>query len=246
MNGSRARLGLILPSVNRATEADLYRCLPAGVTAHFTRMQFRESSREYYERMVNDVPEGAEMLSHAQVHALMFACTTGSLYGGLGYDQRIISTMQQHCTAPCSTTSTAVVEALRELGARRISIVTPYPDWLDELERQFIQDSGFEVTNIQGMGLMDCGDVLPEDVYRFAKRYADRSADVLFISCMGLRTLDVLPYLEKDLGMTVVSSNQLTLWKLLRMAEIPTEDLAADFGSFMRRRVVRLSASSRA
>jgi len=197
-------------------------------------MQFRESSREYYERMINDVPTGAEMLDHAKLDAMIFACTTGSLYGGLGYDEKIMASMSKHTSTKVSTTSTAVIEAFRESNIKRVSIVTPYPAWLDELERGFIEGSGVEVTNIHGMDMMDCTDVLPEDVYRFAKRHVDRCADALFISCMGLRTYDVLSYLERDLRMPVFSSNQITLWKLLKMAGIPTEDITGDFGSLFR------------
>jgi maleate isomerase len=55
--------------------------MPEGVTAHFTRMEFEETTPENYEGMVKDVPAGARMLSHAEVDALVFACTSGSLYG---------------------------------------------------------------------------------------------------------------------------------------------------------------------
>lgn len=42
----------------------------------------------------------------------------------------------------------------------------------------------------------------------------------VFISCTNFRTLKVLDRLEADLGKPVVSSNQATLWAVLRMLRI--------------------------
>ena len=44
MIGWRARFGVIIPSLNVTTEAEFYRCLPEGVTAHFTRMEFKDTT----------------------------------------------------------------------------------------------------------------------------------------------------------------------------------------------------------
>lgn len=237
MIGWRARLGIILPSVNIATEPEFYRCLPDGVSAHFARMEFKESTEEYYRRMIDDVPTGARMLSHAHVDSVMFACTTGSLYGGRGYDTAIIEQLRAHNPAPASTTSTAVLEAFRVSNVRRVSVVTPYPEFLDALERRFFEQNGIEVLNIDGMGMwgVDVGETHPHTLYRFVKQHVRRDADGLFISCMGLRTLEIVAVLERELGIPVMSSNQVTLWKALQLASIPLSDVPVDFGSLLSR-----------
>ena len=153
MIGWKARFGVILPSVNTTTEPEFYRCMPEGVTAHFTRMEFKETTPEYFEGMINDVPSGARMLSHAMVDAALFACTSGSLYGGLGYDQKIISKIKENIDVPASTTSTAVVEAFKAMGIKKIAVATPYEDWVNDLEKKFFEESGVQVLHIQGLGL---------------------------------------------------------------------------------------------
>lgn len=236
MIGWRARFGVILPSVNITTESEFYRCLPEGVTAHFTRMEFKESTPEYYERMIEDVPSGARMLSHAGVSAIIFACTSGSLYGGLGYDQKIIEKIKEEIDVPASTTSTAVIEAFKTMGLRKISVATPYEDWVNELEKKFFEGSGIKVLNIKGLGLkgLDVCEVYPEEVYRFARTQYQEDGDGLFLSCMGLRTLEILSKLERDIGKPVLSSNQVTLWKLFRLCGIPGSDIRCDFGSLFK------------
>jgi len=62
-----------------------------------------------------------------------------------------------------------------------------------------------------------------------------KEADGIFLSCMGLRTPEVLPRLERDLGKPVLSSNQVILWMLFRLCAIPTLDIRCDFGSLVSR-----------
>jgi len=233
MIGWRARFGVILPSLNATTESEFYRCLPEGVTAHFTRMGLYDTTPEQYESMIDDVPAGVEMLSHAKVNALMFGCTSGSLYGGIGYDQMLLSKIGEVSDTPASTTSTAVINAFSHFGVKKVAVVTPYLDWVNDLEKQFFEKSGVEVLNIQGLGMrgFEVNEVHPEALFSFAKAQDRPDADALFMSCMGLRTLEVLPQLEKALGKPVISSNQATLWELFNMSGISCSDIRCDFGS---------------
>jgi maleate isomerase len=233
MIGWRARFGVILPSVNTTTESEFYQCVPEGVTAHFTRMEFKEATPEYYERMIDDVSPGARMLSHAAVDAVLFACTSGSFYGGLGYDQKIMSKMKEQINVPVSTTSTAVIEAFKAMGIKKVAVATPYENWVNDLEKKFFEGNGVEVLNMKGLGLrgLDVCEVHPESFYRFVKAQDRKGADGMFLSCMGQRTLEILPRLEDELGKPVISSNQATLWKLFKLCSIPGSDIRCDFGS---------------
>lgn len=252
--GWRARLGIILPSLNVTTEPEYYRMVPEGVTVHTMRMPVEKETEETYRNMLTTLPERVKCIAHARPHALAFACTSGSLFGGSGYDQELIEVMKQAVSCPCTTTTTAVVEALRASGVKRVCIGTPYPSWINELEKKFLEGAGFtvarvisirqdlvdifgiehDVTNPQFAHLVNA--VPPERVYQFAiERVNGESCDAVFLSCMGLPTLGVIGLLEQTLGKAVISSNQVTLWKLLRMAGIPAEDSMAQFGSLFTR-----------
>jgi maleate isomerase len=248
--GWRARLGLILPSLNVTTEPEYYRMVPEGVTVHTTRIFLEEETEENYAHLVDDVTRAVTLLSHAHVKALVFACTSGSLYGGLGYDQKIIEMMKKSTDRPCTTTTTAVVEALKTMGMKKICVGTPYSAWINTLEKKFFKDTGFQVVNIRSTRedvkeiYGDIGDekraeisfmvshIRPEQVYEFTanKVYHD-DCDGVFLSCMGLPTLGTIDILEKDLGKPVISSNQVTLWKLLKMAGVETKESMQRFGS---------------
>ena len=53
-------------------------------------------------------------------------------------------------------------------------------------------------------------------MYQQVKKLDKSGADCLFISCSGLNVLDIIPLLETDWGLPVITSNQATLWACLR------------------------------
>lgn len=52
-------------------------------------------------------------------------------------------------------------------------------------------------------------------------------ADALFVSCTNLATMDRITELEERHGKPVISSNSATLWRALRAAELPPQDIGA-------------------
>ena len=130
-----------------------------------------------------EVERGARYLKTAAVDVVAYGCTTGSLYKGSGYDGELLKIMQTASGAP------AVVEALRFLGAEKISVATPYPDWNNRRFRPYYEAAGFQVLNVEGeptaakAGNHGINDQSPESIMEFALRVCRPEADVLFCSC---------------------------------------------------------------
>ena len=61
--GWRARLGLILPSLNVTTEPEFYRMVPEGVTIHTTRMRLERATEESYAHLAMDVPDAEKVFA---------------------------------------------------------------------------------------------------------------------------------------------------------------------------------------
>jgi arylmalonate decarboxylase len=73
--------------------------------------------------------------------------------------------------------------------------------------------------------------VPPESLYRLA-RYIDRKeVDTIFISCTNLATVKMIAAIEEEIGKPVITSNQATFWRALRMAGIP--DKIEGFGRLL-------------
>jgi len=61
----------------------------------------------------------------------------------------------------------------------------------------------------------------PERVYELAKSVDMPQAEGLFISCTDFRAMEVIEALEAELGKPVTSSNQVTLWAVLKILNHP-------------------------
>jgi maleate isomerase len=236
MFGWRARLGVLVPSINKTMEPELYKMAPAGVSVHFSRLRQREDTVEELQRMADDIPRAAAELADAEVDVIAFGCTSGSLIGGPGYDQQLIKKIESVAHIPAITTSTAVISALKELGIKTLCVATPYIDAVNEREKQFLVSDGFKILNMKGLGCKgpETADLSPKLIYKHAKSVFRPGADGLFMSCTDLRTSDILEVLEHDLNKPVVSSNQATMWMMLKSAGIG--DPIEGYGTLLTRR----------
>jgi maleate isomerase len=228
------RLGVLVPSANVVMEPDMYRMVPDGITVHFSRVVVTEDTPEQVARMIDDVPRCCEELSHGKMDVYAFGCTAGSFYGGVGYDERIIDIMEEVTKKSATTTSTAALEALRHLNVRSISIVTPYEDWLNERAKAYFEGNGFKVLNIKGLGIKDPEELAsqePETIYQLVRDVDHLEAEAIFISCTDFRGVDVIDDVEKELGKPIVSSNQATMWHMLKLCGI--RESIMDYGKLL-------------
>lgn len=220
----RAHIGLLSPGSGPNMEMDFHRFLPAGVAVATTRLPFTIPTPQGLMKLVSHLERACEVYTAYKHDVVMFGCTSGSLIGGPGFDRELIARMEKITGDPCLTTSTAVLEAFQALGVSRPVVITPYPDDTNEAERVFLESNGLRVTSISGMDNdyvnQSITDIEAHYVFQKIKALPRDGADSLFISCTGLNVLDIIPLLECDWGMPVITSNQATLWACLRHAGV--------------------------
>ena len=234
MYGWRARVGILLPSTDTTVEPEFNRLAPEGVTFHAARMLLSSVTVEGLIEMEKSSLRAAREVASAGVDLIGFCCTTGSIVKGAEFDHEIKNTIEKAIGIPTLTTSAAVIEALNRLEVRKVAVATPYNEELNEKEREFLESQGIRVTNIKGLGLAQLSpnyplskmDVSPIGLlesyvaYKLAKDVDNKEAEGIFISCTGLRTIEILQPLERDLKKPVVSSNQAMFFSILRELEI--------------------------
>jgi len=69
-------------------------------------------------------------------------------------------------------------------------------------------------------GVENIYDESEERAYRLAREADVPRADAVLLSGTGLPTVGILELLERDLGKPVISSNQASLWRALRLAGV--------------------------
>lgn len=221
--GWRGKIGLIYPAPGIAGDVEFHKMAPDGVAVVTTRMPLDDVTPEGLIKMAEDVEKDAALLAKAKIDVIVFCCTTGSLVKGLGYDKEIIERIESKVGIPAVTTSTAVIESFKFMNTKKVAVSTPYIDEINEKERIFIDDSGFEVTAIKGLGVLHADqmqDVRPEQMYRLTKDVFSKDADTVFISCTGISVINIIETLEIDLKRPVITSNQATMWAALRRIDV--------------------------
>ena len=107
-----------------------------------------------------------------------------------------------------------MTEALNLLGAKRISVASPYESWANEKLRVFMEKSGFDVMAIKGLGTQAHASVPLPDIEALVKSVDRRESQAIFVSCTDFRTLEIIEPLEQK---PVISSNSASMWKMLRV-----------------------------
>lgn len=226
MYGWRAKIGLITPMSENAEHA-FHIYAPEGVSFASMKINFPGPTPEGLTILTDQLEETAAKYAGYDVDLVVFGCTSGSCIKGFGWDKECIRQIERASGVPGLTTSTAVLEAMQALGTKKVAVLTPYPEETNEAERKFLEDNGYEVTNIVGMDVshirvgkrkMEAAD---EDfLYRNSLAMDLKGADTFFLSCMGLTTMEIIDELETALQVPVLTSHQATLWSALRHCRV--------------------------
>lgn len=223
------RIGFIELSTSIAVSAEVPGVLPSGVNALMTRLRLPggEVSAAALDRMVSGdrLEQAARELADGGCDVVAFACTTGSLIKGAGFDRELVARMEQASGVRATTTATALLAALGAVGARRVAVATPYVDELNDLEVRFLEAQGFEVAAMRGLGIASDPDIARVPYTRTRELVLDAvaaagDADTVFISCTNLPTLALLDTLEQELRRPVISSVSVTVWHALELAGV--------------------------
>jgi maleate isomerase len=151
-----------------------------------------------------------------------YACTAGTFVDGPDAARSLCTDIERIAGCPVVATSQSMVDALRHLSVTRIALATPYPRDVTEVERRFLVGSGFDVVASACLGRSGA-DVRPtrfDEITELVRGVDRPTAEAIFVSCTDLRALEVAASLEAALGKPVLTSNQVTLWGILRALNI--------------------------
>jgi len=222
------RLGAVVPSSNTTAEPEFRAAFPDDCTFHAARMPLEDVTADELDAMADAAERAASLLSHASVDGIAYACTTGSLIHGSGFDAKLESRLSDAADAPAVATACSVVRALNALDVDRVSVVTPYTTDLDRLERDYLTQNGFEVVSIDGRGLVEntaIGELDAVDAEQQGRSILSTvpETDALFISCTNYRSVPALAALEEAFEIPAISSNAATIWDLCQQIGIQAD-----------------------
>ena len=221
MNESK-RIGLIVPSSNTVMEPDFYRNLPQNITLHTARMYLEDVTVAIEERMIDEFTmPAAKDLSTIHPNVVVFGCTSAGALRGNEYDRKMCAEISEITKCPVVSVIQSVNEALAATRAKKVLVITPYTDDINERIKSSVEDTGLEVMGIFGLGIIPNQAIAQTSVDRiveFAKEKSEGlNPDCLFFSCTNFRAMEALPRLKKAFDLPIVTSNQAAFNKTLSL-----------------------------
>lgn len=212
------KLGVIVPSWNTVMEYEVQKMGGEGVSVHSQRIKHTADTEENLAWLSTQAPAAAELLSHAKPNAICYGCTGSGFLKSPEKDKALAAELERATGIPSTTSSSSIADALRALGAKRVSAASPYEPWLNEKLKAYLEAAGFEVVAIKGLGTQSHGSITTDKVKALAMEVLRPETDAIFISCSNFRTLDIIEAVERESGKPVVTSNQAAMWGMLRKA----------------------------
>jgi maleate isomerase len=243
------RIGLLLPSSNTTMETEVpallrarERVRPEDVfTFHSARLRMEEVTPEALREMNEQTERATTELADLRPNVVATACLVAIMAQGPGSHRAAQAEIEsilerEHASAPVVSSAGALVDALHELGARKIGIVAPYLEELTRLVVAYIEDAGIEVVDAISLEVLDnraVGALDPHDLEEHWRRLDLRGCDALVLSaCVQMRSLEVLDEVERRSGLPTVSAATATTWAVLRALDL--EPIAPGAGALLR------------
>ena len=220
-------LGLIFPPLNYPIPPDAKLLYPTGVKFIGNGVGLEGGMTiEQYDKSIPRVLPAAEALAKEGANVISVFGSSLTFYKGAAFNEDLTKQVTKRTGLPATTQSNGLVEGLRHANARRVAVATAYTDIVTERLKIFLGEQGFDVVYARGLGYerIPAGAATQEILFKLGVDvYANsKKADALIVSCGGLKTLDLIVPLEKEINVPVVSSTPHGLWNGVRLLGIKT------------------------
>jgi maleate isomerase len=218
--GTQARIGLIVLASDPSSEPE-WRDMVRGhdIAIHVSRIVYDSNcTPESLRAMGGDMTRAAGLLApNLSLDTVAYSCTSGTV--AIGH-QKVVDNIQVSCPGlPVATPISGAAGALKHFGASRVAVVTPYTDTVNATIQSYLENEGLEITGMTGFSLTRDEDMacVPVDALLEAARESiTAETEAVFFSCTALIIAKDIPWLEEQLGLPVVTSNQAMLWESLK------------------------------
>jgi arylmalonate decarboxylase len=221
------RIGLVVPNAENVTPSDAKVMYPdVEFVPHGTGVG--SLTTEGYDQAADKIIPAADNLAKQGVDAISLFGTSLTFYRGPQFNEDIQAEVRKRTGLPVSSMSTAIIQGLKAVGAKKVAVTTAYTKGVNDKLQDLLEFHGFEVGSLESFGITQFGGAggggasnkSAQDIIDLASESYVKApqADALLISCGGLRTLNVQKPLEDKHGLPVVSSTPAALWDAVRLA----------------------------
>ena len=227
--GERAAFGLIVLQADLTIEPELSPLFNDRlVPLYHTRMSSHPViTPETLAKMPDAILPAVQLFpKEAHLNVVGFACTSGATYIGSEKIEALVQTILPDVlvTDPLK----AVIAACRALNVTRLGFISPYVAEVSLSMRARLADDGIEVSTFSSFNQEQehlVAQISEQSVLdAIVQMGKTQNLDAIFASCTNLRTLNILEEAERQIGIPVLSSNQVLAWDMLKRAGLSNVD----------------------
>jgi maleate isomerase len=223
--GARLRIGLIELATDQTSEHEFRRLfqLP-GVDFYVSRIWNEATiTADTLAAMAADIERCARViLPNSRLDVMGFTCTSGAMVIG---EEKVFSLMRAARPAlACTSPITAAMAGMTALGLKRIALLTPYVQSINDMLRTYIESRGVAVPVMGSFNNSDDDEVARISLESTRAAAIDlgksQHVDGIFVSCTSIRTIDIICEVEAAIGKPMLASNPAQAWHLLRLGKV--------------------------
>jgi maleate isomerase len=230
------RIGQIVPSSNITMETEIPAMFrfregvePERFTFHSSRMRMKKVTKKELEQMDSQADRCAQELADARVDVMGYACLVAIMSMGKGYhrtsEERLKAVASREGSgAHVVSSAGALIGGIKALGAKRVSIMTPYVKDLTRLVKEYIEAEGIEVIDALSLEIADnmaVGERDPLALVEIVDQLNVKGADLVVASaCVQMPSLPSIAAIERKVGKPVVSAAACTVYDMLKRLQL--------------------------
>jgi maleate isomerase len=223
--GARLRIGLIELATDQTSEHEFRRLLQLpGVDFYVSRIWNAATiTPDTLADMARDIEACARViLPDLRLDVMGFTCTSGAMVIG---EDKVFSLMRAaHPGIACTSPITAAVAGMTALGLKRIALLTPYVQSINDMMRSHIEARGVAVPVMGSFNNSNDDEVARISIESTRAAAIDLGKSVhvdgIFVSCTSIRTIDIVCEVEWAIGKPMLASNPAQAWHLLRLGNV--------------------------
>src|SRR5581483_1636830 len=216
------------PRCNETVLEEAFRIRPAGLTWCVASLGLPELTERDFDRALEATETAAHELALRKTNVIVQTGLPLQVARGPKYYLELTSRLQAAVgpDIPVETDAGLVIEALRTLGARRISFISPYQKPIVDNSVRMLEAHGLEVVSAKGEELR-LAELISELHFDSAYEKAMASfreqpgTDAFYLSCPQWPVVGSVERIERETGKPVVTQLTAILWWALAAIGLP-------------------------
>jgi maleate isomerase len=224
MRGPKGQIGAITPTYLDEAQ-DWFRIVPEGVNVVFATLGVEDHTPQEFQKARAAVERAARGLIKLGVGAVVLGGSPLVMAGKGEGTGELAPQLQKETGVPVTSSQEAAELALGALKIKKLLLVTPYKESLNEGMRRRLETRGFEVLCLKTAlcpGPAEMSRLSPDLPLRLAREAFREAphADGIYIPNPKWQPLGAIEPLEGDFKIPVVTTTQASAWWALKMLKI--------------------------